>query len=168
MLGPLDRERFQIVLLNLAQPQACQSGFTCVTGDARAMTGIRDGEFDVVFSNSVIEHLGTMADQKRMADEVKRVGQRYFIQTPNKHFVMEPHFLVPWFQYLPAAARAWLLSRRSLGWQKKASTYDEALERVRTFRLLTRRELQQLFPEARLYRERFLGMDKSFVVYQGW
>jgi len=168
IIGPPDGERVQVVLLNLVKPQVSLPGFTSVIGDARAMTGVGDGEFDVVFSNSVIEHLGTAADQKRMADEVRRVGRRYFVQTPNKHFPMEPHFLVPCFQYLPAPARAWLLSRRPLGWQKKASTYDEALQRVRTFRLLSRRELQRLFPEARLYRERFLGMEKSFVAYHGW
>ena len=70
-------------------------------GDAVDMPGISDGAFDVVFSNSVIEHVETYENQRRMAAEIRRVGRRYFVQTPNRHFPLEPHFLVPGFQLLP-------------------------------------------------------------------
>lgn len=117
------------------------------------MTVFPDSEFDVVFSNSVIEHLGTYEDQWKMAEEVRRVGQRYFVQTPNKYFPIEPHFLVPFCQFFPTALRAWLLTRFDLGWHKRAANYKTA---------------RRLFPEANLYKERVWGLTKSFIVYHGW
>ena len=63
------------------------------------MDFFKDKSFDAVFSNSVIEHVGTFEDQKMMANEVIRVTNFYFIQTPNLYFPIEPHFLVPFFQF---------------------------------------------------------------------
>ncbi|HWS70973.1 MAG TPA: class I SAM-dependent methyltransferase, partial [Thermoanaerobaculia bacterium] len=64
-------------------------------------------------SNSVLEHV---ADMPAMAREIRRVGRRWYVQTPNRWFPVEPHFLVPFFQFLPIATRAWLLTRFDLGW----------------------------------------------------
>jgi hypothetical protein len=125
-------------------------------------------EFDVVFSNSVIEHVGTDRDQQAMAAEVRRVGRRYFVQTPNRHFPIEPHFLVPGFQFLPVSLRAALLARRNLGWYTKAESYESALKEVTAIRLLTQSEFRRLFPEGRLYKERLFGLTKSFTIYHGW
>lgn len=83
------------------------------------MSLFRNEEFDVVFSNSVIEHLGEYPQQRRMADEVRRAGKRYFLQTPNRYFPLEPHFFFPFFQFLPVSVRVWLLSRFHLGWHKR-------------------------------------------------
>jgi hypothetical protein len=127
-----------------------------------------DQEFDVVFSNSVIEHVGTFADQQAMASEVRRVGRRYFVQTPNKYFPIEPHFLVPGFQFLPVRLRAGWLARRRIGWYPKAASYEAALAEVTQIRLLSLSEFQRLFPEGQLFRERFFGLTKSFVIYHGW
>src|SRR5262245_54640703 len=110
------RERASITLLNRT-PLDCEDAWMrSVVGDARDMRDFRDGEFDVVFSNSVIEHVGSIADQQSMASEVRRVGKRYFVQTPNKFFPIEPHFLFPGFQFLPITLRAGLLARRDVGW----------------------------------------------------
>jgi len=160
--------RVHVTVLNLGFDDAERRAAHVVIGDARDMHQFRDREFDVAFSNSVIEHVGTYADQKRMAAEVRRVAKRYFVQTPNKHFPIEPHFLVPGFQFLPLKVRALLLARFDLGWYSRAGTYPLALEQVAAVRLLTKRELCRLFPEGRLYKERFLGLTKSFVVYHGW
>ncbi len=167
MMG-LARHHIHVTILNQAFNAPEQISQNVVLGDARNMSAFRDREFDVAFSNSVIEHVGTYADQARMAAEVRRVAVRYFVQTPNKYFPIEPHFLVPGFQFLPLRARAALLARRDLGWYKKAASYEDALHEVTSVRLLTRREVCELFPEARLYRERFFGLTKSFVVYHGW
>ena len=167
MMG-LAQPRLQLTILNQTFGPADQAAENIVVGDARNMIGFRDREFDVAFSNSVIEHVGTYVDQQRMAAEVRRVAARYFVQTPNKYFPIEPHFLVPGFQFLPLRVRAELLARRDLGWYKRAASYAEALREVTAVRLLTRRELCELFPEATLYRERLLGLTKSFVAYHGW
>ena len=138
---------------------------SAVIGDARDLSRYGDGEFDVVFSNSVIEHVGGLREQARMANECMRVGQRYFVQTPNRRFPIEPHFLFPGFQYLPVNLRVRLHSWRRWGWWDKAPSYFEALEEVESIRLLTLREMRYLFPQATLWTEHFLGLPKSFVAY---
>jgi hypothetical protein len=157
-------ERVHVTLLNRTRHDCAGTAMTSVAGDAREMREFRDGEFDVVFSNSVIEHVGTLADQQAMAAEIRRVGRRYFVQTPNRYFPIEPHFLVPGFQFLPVSIRADLLSRRDVGWWPRAPSYDAAVAEVTAIRLLTRREFTGMFPDARLYKERFFGLTKSFIV----
>jgi SAM-dependent methyltransferase len=163
-----ENSRVHVTLMNRSQLD-CSSGLMrSIVGDARDMRGVRNQEFDVVFSNSVIEHVGSFAEQAAMAAEVRRVGRRYFVQTPNKYFPIEAHFLVPGFQFLPLRLRARLHARRDLGWWKRADSYEAALVEVSTIRLLTERDVRRLFPEARLYKERFFGLTKSFIVHHGW
>lgn len=166
--GFLDEPQVHVVLLNLIEQVTDHPALSSIVGDARSMTMFTDGEFDVVFSNSVIEHLRNFAGQQRMANEVRRVGQRYFVQTPNRNFPLEPHFLVPGFQFFPFALQVALIRKFNLGWHKRQPAIEDALNIITEHRLLTRRELQILFPEARIYRERVLGLTKSFIVYAGW
>src|ERR1051326_569752 len=97
-----------ICILNLQPPSTDQfgSGFSFRRGDATDLREFADSSFDVVFSNSVIEHVGDFSAQRRMAAEVRRVGVRYFVQTPNYWFPIEPHFLLPGVQWLPERWRA--------------------------------------------------------------
>lgn len=90
-----------------------------MAGDARDLTAFGDKEFDIVFSHSVIEHVGGFEDQRRMANEIKRVGKRYFLQTQNRFFTMETHFLVPMFQFFPVWLKVLLISHFDLGWFKE-------------------------------------------------
>ena len=158
----------QIVLLNLSIEKVNYSNFKSVVGDARDLSMFDDQEFDVVFSNSVIEHLTDFTYQERMAKEVQRVGKSYFIQTPNLFFPLEPHFHVPLFQFLPLATRVFLIRHFNLGWYQKIPDKKAATEFVQTHRLLSERELRWLFPKATLYKELFLGFTKSFIVYDGF
>jgi SAM-dependent methyltransferase len=160
-----DEPDVQITLLNLHRAETHSTQITSVQGDATTMPEFEDGEFDVVLSNSVIEHLGTWDRQVLMAKEIQRVGGRYFVQTPNRRFPIEPHFYVPWFQYLPIATRASLARRFPLGYHERANSRDEALEMVREIRLLTASELMALFPGGALYRERVGGLTKSLVAH---
>src|SRR5919202_5424479 len=91
----------RIVLLNIEEPEFARPTFTCVVGDARDMGEFGDKEFDVVFTKSVLEHVGGYDEQHRMAEEVRRVGKRYFLQTPNRFFPIEPHFLFPFSSSFP-------------------------------------------------------------------
>jgi len=156
-----------ITLLNLAKNDVSLPNITSIAGDARAIEA-KDSSFDVVFSNSVIEHVGTYQDQIQMAKEVRRVGKRYFVQTPNKYFPLEPHFLFPFFQFLPLNLRVLLLQNFKLGWFSKTPDKAKAREIVESIRLLDKREFISLFPNAEIYEEKIFGMTKSFVVYGGW
>lgn len=158
----------KIILLNQFSQQISRPDFLSIIGDARDMNQFSDKEFDIVFSNSVIEHLGTLEEQRKMADEVRRVGKRYFVQTPNKYFPIEPHFLVPLFQFFPLKMKTWLIQHFDLGWRKKAPDYNSAIKIANEIRLLSMKELINLFPEGQLIEERFLGLIKSFIIYHGW
>ena len=68
------------------------------------------------FSNSVIEHVPPQL-QSKFAEEVARVATRYFVQTPNRYFPIEPHYQLPLFQFLPKGIRKALNKRFALGWQ---------------------------------------------------
>ncbi|MGH7860878.1 MAG: methyltransferase domain-containing protein [Candidatus Dormibacteraceae bacterium] len=80
--------------------------FQSVIGDARDLAQFQAQAFDVAFSNSVIEHVGGADDQRRMASEAMRVASHYFVQTPKHYFPIEPHFLVPGFQFMPSGLKA--------------------------------------------------------------
>jgi ubiquinone/menaquinone biosynthesis C-methylase UbiE len=158
----------RITLLNIEHQPVSSAKFVSAAGDARAMPQYADRSFDVVFSNSVIEHVGDYREQRRMAREVMRVGRRYFVQTPNKRFPLEPHFLFPFFQYLPDEMRAQLVHRFDIGWYKRIPSLDEARAEVNSIRLLTRGRFANLFPEAEIYEEKLFGLTKSFVAFGGW
>ncbi len=96
----------------------------------------RDGEFDIVFSNAVIEHVGSRSDQARFTRELCRVGRRFFLTTPNRWFPFEHHTGLPLLHYLPAPRfRALLRKTRYRYWSE-----EEHLN------ILTARELRRLFP----------------------
>ena len=126
---------------------------TVVQGDGTELA-FDDREFDVAFSNSVIEHVPP-ALQPKFAAEVRRVANRYFVQTPNRFFPIEPHYQLPFFQFLPRRARMALNRRFTLGWQAKGE-WEE-------INLLSARDLRRLFPDAEIRRERVLGLTKSII-----
>lgn len=159
----------RVTLLNLAAPPVNAANFESVAGDARDLSRYPDASFDVVFSNSVIEHLGpNFADQRRMAAEIARVGKRYFVQTPNRYFPLEPHFLTPGFQFLPLDLRVWLVSSFNVGWYKRIPDKAQARREVESISLLSRDDVRRLFPGGCIYAEKFAGLTKSFVAYGGW
>lgn len=161
-MGYGDVKELDLTILNLKP--ARHPKWRTVVGDARDLSRFQDGEFDLVLSNSVIEHVGTLRDQEQTADEIRRVGGGYFVQTPNRYFPVEPHFLFPFFQFLPRAWRIALVRRFALGWVPRLPGPEDAARYVDSIRLLTAAELQRLFPEAELHRERVLGWTKSFVL----
>lgn len=164
----VDRPGVSVMILNIEPMATHRPHFQAVVGDATNMAIFPDGAFDIVFSNSVIEHVGDFEQQRRMANEVQRVGRRYFLQTPNYYFPLEPHFLFPGFQWLPRATRVALIQRFDLGWIKRIPERTQAQQMIDTTRLLRKGELKTLFPRANWYEEKLLGLTKSFVVYDGW
>lgn len=166
-MGLNAEDQVYITLLNLTSDNVILPHVTSIVGDARNIKAEDDG-FDIVFSNSVIEHVGDYEDQLQMANEVRRVGKRYFVQTPNKYFPLEPHFLFPFFQFLPISIRVWLLQNFNLGWFTRTPAKGKAKEIIGSIRLLGKREFSALFPNAAIYEEKVFGMTKSFVAYGGW
>jgi hypothetical protein len=162
-----DDPSVEVVLLNRLSPPVNRTGYRSVAGDARALDDFKDGEFQVVFSNSVIEHLGDLASQRAMAAEVSRVGQRYWVQTPNRYFPIEAHSLVPLYQFLPRSSQASLARRFQPGWYRGIPP-EEAQREAGMVRLLTARELKSMFSGATIWHERTLGVTKSLVAFGGF
>ena len=158
--------RTEIVLLNLYINEVTEPGFSSIVGDASNLSGINDQSFDIVFSNSVIEHLYTKQQQEKMAKEVARVGKSYFIQTPNRYFPIEPHWLFPLFQFLPFSVQVFLTQHFTLGNIKKTKRKEAAINLVKEVRLLTIKEFQFFFKDAKIYKEKVLGLTKSFTAYK--
>lgn len=155
-----------ITLLNLEIQPVSGSVFESVVGDATDLSAYPDQSFDIVYSNSVIEHLFTQEAQQQMANEVRRVGKQYFIQTPNYYFPIEPHWVCPFFQYLPVPLRIWLTLNFSLGHIGRIKDRIEAEKKVHEIRLLSKNDIYRLFPDANLYEEKLLFFTKSIVAYR--
>jgi len=162
-LGPV-----HITLLNVFEQANLPPAFTSRVGDARSLKNCSPGDYDVVVSNSVIGHVGSFADQTRMADEIQRIGRRYFVQTPNHYFPLDWRTLIPFFQLLPARQQAWWVHHCAITSFGRISPYSKALAWVACVRNLTHSELKTLFPEARIAREKVLGLTKSFMVFKGF
>ena len=154
-----DAAQFPVTLVNIRRDGRVHGGrFTAVEGDGRALP-FADNTFDIAFSNSVIEHVGTWDEQQAFAKEARRVARRLWVQTPARSFPIEAHLLAPYIQYLPKSLQHRLAPWTPRGWM----TPDVVHEIVDEVRLLTYREVQQLFPECRILRERFLGLTKSYI-----
>jgi ubiquinone/menaquinone biosynthesis C-methylase UbiE len=157
----------RLVLLNTPRAKADLAGAAnWVAGDG-GLLPFRDGAFDVVFSNSVIEHVGDAASQQRFASEVARVGRAYWVQTPNRWFPVEQHLLTPFIHWLPLAWQRAVLPRFNV-WQMLARPSADRRKfyvehYLRDVRLLSGGELRGLFPGARILRERLGGITKSLV-----
>jgi hypothetical protein len=102
-----------------------------------------------------------------MAGEIRRVGRAYYVQTPNRYFPIEPHFLLPFFQYYPRSLRVYLARNYQPGWYRSRQV-EAAIEDAESIRLLTKKELQEIFPDGIIWQERLGLLTKSFVVYQGF
>ena len=88
---------YKITVLNIEKEKSNYSNINCLIGDATNLNQFNNKSFDIVHSNSVIEHLYNFENQKKMASEIMRVGQKYIVQTPNKYFFLEPHYLASFF-----------------------------------------------------------------------
>ena len=159
--------RPRVVLLNTPRAKEDLGGAEgWVAGDGRALP-FRDGAFDLVFSNSVIEHVGDPASQQAFAREVARVGRSFWVQTPNRWFPVEQHLFTPLVHWLPRSWQRLLVPRVNL-WSRLVPVTDDRrrfyIEHyLSDIRLLGASDLKALFPGARLIRERLLGVTKSLI-----
>lgn len=159
-----DHADLRIDLLNINTPSGANDDrFTHLTGDGCDLSRFEDNSYDIVHSNSVIEHVGDWERMKRFAEEVRRVGRGYFVQTPNYWFPIEPHFMAPCIHWLPEPVVLALVRRFEIGHMPRATSIDEGMSYVQHARLLTWKMLRELFPDADIMTEHYLGLPKSYI-----
>jgi Methyltransferase domain len=126
-----------------------------IEGDA-CNVHLPDRSFDLVFSNSVIEHVGDKSKQVQFASEARRLGRSYWIQTPSKWFPIEAHCGMLFWWFYPAVLRRFFIHR----WRKILPDWTEMVEGSA---VLSKRDMRRLFPEAAILTERVLGISKSYI-----
>jgi hypothetical protein len=151
-----------VVNLEKTQPKPGHH-FDFAHGNACDMPHYPDQSFDLVHSNSLIEHVGRWDDMKRCAGEMRRLGKRYYVQTPYFWFPIEPHFRVPFFHWMPEQLRARLVKNFKVGYFNRAETLDQAMQNVQSAVLLDKLQMAELFPDSNVRFERVAGVPKSLI-----
>ena len=156
--GLYGHERAEITVVNLDSEERDEANLRIRAGSACKLD-YADNSFDVVHSNSVIEHVGHWPEMTAMAAEVRRLAPSHFIQTPNIWFPVEPHFKLPFVHWLPEPARLALLARAGKA-PKDVARGTMAVQRIS---LLSAGQMKYLFPDSDIWRERVAGLTKSLV-----
>ncbi len=137
-------------------------GIEVVHGDACSPPAWLMGEsFDLVYSNSLIEHVGGHARRQQLGDVVRALAPAHWVQVPYRYFPVEAHYLFPGFQFLPVRARAELAQRWPVSTRR--STPADAVGDVLNTEFLSRTEMRHYFPTSKIVDERFLGFTKSLI-----
>ncbi len=151
MMEFIDPNIIDVTLINLEDIQVSLPNFRAIKMDVLDLN-IFKFDCDIIFSHSLIEHI----DHKKFAELISYFRKPYFIQTPNKHFPIEPHFMIPLFQYFPL----WLKMTCVRNFRKELE-YE-----VESIKLLDRKELERLFPNSTILGGKLFIFIQSFVVYK--
>jgi hypothetical protein len=134
-----------------------------IEGDARKLP-FPDKTYDIIFSNSVIEHVGTLSDQQAFAAEARRVGKKLWIQTPAKECPIEPHYLGLFIHWLPHKWHVFLARWTSVRGITGSANRADLKSIASSTRLLSKKEMKELFPDCKIWTERiFVILPKSHV-----
>jgi Methyltransferase domain len=143
--------------------QAPSHDIRTLIGDGCSLA-MPDKSYDIGFSNSVIEHVGSWERQMQFASEIRRVAKALWVQTPAYECPIEPHYLTPFVHFLPRSFQKLILRWCTLwGWIERPNT-EEINSMVETTRLLRKAEMRQLFPDCEIVTERMLLIiPKSYI-----
>jgi len=137
--------------------------FQVVDGDACDLRQYADHAFDMVHSNSVIEHVGDWERMEAFAAACRRLAPAYYVQTPYFWFPVEPHFSAPFFHWRSEQSRARALLKRGHGFSPKAPDMGQAMRDVQHARLLDKAQFRFLYPDAVHHDEVVAGLTKSLI-----
>ncbi|MFE9643705.1 class I SAM-dependent methyltransferase [Streptomyces sp. NPDC006365] len=156
-----------VVTVNLDPRTARQAepGITSVVGDACSLSlpgHLSTKRFDLVYSNSVLEHVGGHYRRKQFADMVHAHAGHHWVQTPYRYFPVEPHWLFPGMHWLPFRARVAISQHWPHGHIQRAER-AQATRDVQEVELVSATEMRSYFPGSSIWFERFVGLPKSLV-----
>jgi len=148
--------------LQLSELKTDRIKFT--VGDATNLSSFADNAFDIVHSNSVIEHVGRWKQMRTFANEVRRLAPAYYVQTPYFWFPVDPHYYrVPFYHWLPESLRLKIMRRIKVGWSLPVPDIDKAMEMVEFAVIIDATQFRSLFPDAEISFERFALLPKSLI-----
>lgn len=152
-----------VTTLNLRAATATERWITSREGDACAPPrDVQSTHFDLVVSNSLIEHVGGHAQRQRLADVIHSMAKRHWIQTPYRYFPVEPHWLFPGLQFLPFAVRVRVTRTWPMG-HRYTTDEQAAIASVHEVELIGIKQMRSYFPDSTLWLEGLLGLPKSMV-----
>ena len=144
-----------IVMLNDLKRK--YSEVQCIVADATALP-FKDKAVKISFSNAVIEHVGANSHQRKFADEIRRVSQKFYVTCPNKYFPFEFHYRLPLYQFVPKSIQKWLFQKFNIGlW------YENKWEDIN---LLSYRQLKKIFPETTLIKQRITFCAETLICFK--
>jgi hypothetical protein len=162
-LSPLWAGRdFEITIVNLGVEESDSYPYHVRAGDACALDQYESNSYDIVHSNSVIEHVGRWTQMQSMAGEIRRLAPHYYVQTPNYWFPYEPHYRTAFMHWYPESVRASMIVKKKRGFIH-ASSFDQAMRDVQDINLITARQMTALFPDAEIHKERVGPLTKSLI-----
>ncbi|HUJ04628.1 MAG TPA: class I SAM-dependent methyltransferase [Streptosporangiaceae bacterium] len=137
--------------IKVVRGDACDGGF---------------GSYDLVFSNSLMEHLGGHARRQKFAEVVHESADCWWVQTPYRYFPVEPHWIFPGFQFLPFLTRVMICRHWRTLHRADRPGMAEAIELVASTELISASEMRAYFPDGRIWFERPAGIPKSIVAFR--
>ncbi len=134
--------------MEIVRADACAGGF---------------GKYDLVFSNSLMEHLGGHARRQQFSDVVQESAPSWWMQTPYRYFPVEPHWIFPCFQFLPFRTRLMICQHWDTLNMPACKDVAVAAELVASIELVSATEMRMYFPTSEIWFERIAGIPKSLV-----
>jgi hypothetical protein len=117
-----------------------------------------DRQFDIVFSNAVIEHVGSETKQRLFVEDALRVSKAFFLSTPNRFFPVEMHTGLPLLHFLPKRAHRLLLAKMGHNYWASESNLN----------LMDAKEFRRLFPNSipvKIEKVRLFGFCSNLAAY---
>lgn len=157
------RQPSSVTVVNLRHYDSTPANVKSFVGDACSPPKeALDDTFDLVVSNSLIEHVGGHVQRQKMADVVHGAAPRHWVQTPYRYFPIEPHWIFPGLQFMPFAARVRVTKRWKLG-HRHTREDDVAVASVHEVDLIGARQMRSYFPDSTIVWETFAGLRKSMT-----
>ena len=111
-----------------------------INGNA-CKTKLSDNKFNIVYSNVVLEHVGSYNKQKKFINELYRISSKVcFIVTPNRLHPIEFHTSLPLIHLLPKKMHRSIL--KFLGYK--------FLSKEKNLNLLTKNDIKKILSETKI------------------
>ena len=155
--------------VNNRDAEAGSANISKIDVDVVALRSADYEKYDIIFSNSMLEHLADFEQQRSVAQAIISSGKPFFVQIPNKYSLIDPHFahpMAPFFGAWPRNIQLKALRLSGLNGGKRAKSRSHAEHRLKFYNPLSMKDIEVLFPveDKKIVVERMFGVPMSIVV----